>query len=617
MVQVAEVNTSNNELIVLCDRESRIKFVSRSFASAFGAAPNLWVNQPFNPGGEASTNACASQRFRTEVNLPAGKTVIDWEETILDDGEKLYAGEIVSGSDPAAVDVPAQPDEDQVQADKKMHFLATMSHEMRTPLNGILGMNGLLLDTELSANQRSYAEAVRDSGSALLALINDILDYSKLEAGKFELERDTFDPVALIQSVTELLAPKAEEKGIEVASYVDPRVPKRLIGDEARLRQVLINLVGNGVKFTEHGGVAIEATCDEMPGQKFGFSVSIRDTGIGIPFQEQSSIFEEFNQAENSLPRRAEGTGLGLAISKKLIQAMDGEIRLESVPDNGSTFTFAVELDAAEARTDTPQVDAHPVVIASASRTLSRILRLQAQSFGISDVRVTENVQETLTALKDFAEATLLIDRQMAEEGGDKLAKVAGRALVLLSPSDRTAIEPLKEQNYDGYLIKPIRQSSLMRELSRTPHVLSKPTKPEPKSVTAVSRRLNILLAEDNKINAVLATTLIKRAGHKVDVAENGLEAVEAVRNGEYDFVFMDMHMPEMDGLEASQQIRALEGEKGKITIVALTANAMAADRQKCLSAGMDDFLSKPFDPEDFHAMLAKWCEDPLALAAS
>ena len=611
MALIANSTQVGQELIVLCDSNNQIRFVNRAFAAMFGADPLAWRDKHFNPAGNDDLKGVAreSRRYRTEVALQDGATLIDWEETILDGGEKLFVG-VADVSNDVTVSEPVPA------GDEKMRFLATMSHEMRTPLNGILGMNGLLLDTELNPNQRAYAEAVRESSVALLALINDLLDYSKLEAGKLELEEAGFDPVALVQSVTELLATKAAEKGIEIAAFIDPAMPPRLIGDEARLRQILINLAGNGVKFTDHGGVAIEATFDTQVNGDIGLSVTIRDTGIGIPDNEQSLIFDEFAQAHNLTSNRPEGTGLGLAISQKLVKAMNGEITLRSIPGKGSAFTFTASLKAGAEAAAPLRIDAHPVVVATKSTTLARVLRLQLQSFGVEEFRIVDNEKEATVALKEMPGATLLCDFNIAAAGGEKMATEAGQALVLLSNSDRSIIESLRERNFDGYLIKPIRQSTLKRELSRAPHPTTELLKPEKKPMVSLSRKLSILLAEDNQINAVLATALIKRAGHQVRVAVNGLEAVEALKAEPFDLVFMDMHMPEMDGLEAAEKIRALDMDMASVPIVALTANAMASDRQKCLAAGMDDFLSKPFDPDDFHAMLEKYCGDSVSQKA-
>ena len=597
-----------SELIVLCDKTGRIRFVSRAFAAFFGAPVSQWNGQPFSPGGEneALPAPGETRHYRTAARAASGECVIDWEETVLASGEKLYVG---SPHAPAEERQPGPPDDVD---DPKMRFLATMSHEMRTPLNGIIGMTGLLLDTDLSANQRAYAETLRESGAALLALINDILDYSKLAAGRFDLDEVQFDPFSLIQNVVELLSPRAADKDIEIASFVDPRTPRRMTGDEARLRQVLINLVGNAVKFTDKGGVAIEARAE--PGQTAGeqiLSIAVRDTGVGIAATEQQRIFEEFAQADPA--RRAEGTGLGLAISRELVRAMGGDIALESEPGVGSVFSFTTRLRAVAEAAQPQPIDAGPVVIATKSAMLERVLSLQLAAFGVNSVHIARSAAMAAEALDASPEATLLCDLAIIKDGGEKLAKPGRRSFALVSANERSALRSLRETGFIGYLVKPIRQTTLMRELVRARADATLQPAPDPSASPAAAERradkrgLRVLLAEDNQINAVLATALIRRAGHDVDIAVNGHEAIEAASRGGYDLVFMDMHMPEMDGLEAARRIRKLEGPVASVPIIALTANAMAADRQKCIAAGMNDFLSKPFDPADFHAMLDRW----------
>ncbi|MEQ8179139.1 MAG: histidine kinase dimerization/phospho-acceptor domain-containing protein, partial [Amphiplicatus sp.] len=298
MPDAAAARSSANELIALCDAGGAIRFVNRAFAAFFGRATEDWLGLDFSPGGDAAREG-APAHYRTAARVNGAERVIEWEETLLAGGERLYAGTPDTGGGEPAADPGS---------DERMRFLATMSHEMRTPLNGILGMTGLLLDTDLSANQRAYAEAVRESGAALLALINDILDYSKLDAGRLDLEAAPFDPYALVQNVTELLSPKAASKGIEIASFVHPSTPRRLVGDEVRLRQVLINLVGNGVKFTDAGGVSIEASMTTGEDGAPVMSFCVRDTGIGIPAEARQAIFEEFAQADTLASRRSEGT---------------------------------------------------------------------------------------------------------------------------------------------------------------------------------------------------------------------------------------------------------------------------------------------------------------------
>lgn len=612
MPDAAGAKTSAYDLIALCDADGAIRFVSRSFAAFFGRACEEWHGLAFAPGG-AAARAGAPARYRTAFALGGAEQVIEWEETLLPAGERLYVGAPKTLRAPvdeagAARADGASPAED----DPRMRFLATMSHEMRTPLNGILGMTGLLLDTELSANQRAYAEAVRESGAALLALINDILDYSKLDAGKLDLDAAPFDPYALVQNVTELLSPRAASKGIEIASFVHPATPRRLVGDEARLRQVLINLAGNGVKFTDTGGVAIEAAPTAGPDGAPAMRFTVRDTGVGVAPEAQQTIFEEFAQADSRPSRRSEGTGLGLAIARRLVRAMGGDIRLQSRPGEGSAFSFTTPLRAAAEPPETPAPACGVVVVAAAAPILAAVLRRQLAAFGVGAVLVESDPESARAALAGAPGAMLLCDLAIADAGGAALAKAAGRALALVAANERGALERLRAAGYHGYLIKPIRQTTLLRELTRRPGdppavlPLAAPAERAPPPAPS-STRLRVLLAEDNQINAVLATALIKRAGHHVDVAVNGAEAIDALRRARYDIVLMDMHMPEMDGLEAARRVRRLGPPTGRVPIVALTANAMAADRQKCLAAGMDDFLSKPFDPADLAAMLEKW----------
>ncbi|MCK5750710.1 MAG: response regulator, partial [Oricola sp.] len=498
------------------------------------------------------------------------------------------------------------------EVDPKVQLLATMSHEMRTPLNGILGMTSLLLDTALQPNQRAYAESVRESGVSLLALINDLLDYSKIEAGRLDIERAPFNPLNLVQSIAELLSPKAADKGIEITACVDGAVPEELFGDEARLRQVLINLAGNGVKFTDAGGVAIEARLVDHEDGLAHVAFCVRDTGIGIAEHKLDRLFQAFTQAEVSGARKREGAGLGLPISRRIVRAMGGDIMLESRPGDGSVFTFTVAFGSAAETIAGPAPFRTPVIVATRSPVLSRSLNQQLSAIGAERVIAASTPAAALEALEDHPDAILLCDVYIAGESAQPLVKKAARSFVLLSPLGRGRIAELRDAGFDGYFIKPIRQSSLYKQLIEEASETAAP-ETETKAAPAQEKRYRVLLAEDNQINAVLATTIIRRAGHIVDVAPNGLAAVEAAKSGEYDIILMDMHMPQMDGLEAMRRIRRLDGPMRKLPIIALTANAMASDRQKCVAAGMDDFLSKPFEPADLTGILTKWGESESA----
>lgn len=563
-------------------------------------------------------------RFTTSVDYLNRVRLVEWTTSPLPDGNILYTGQDVTRDrrNWAVLKDMARSANDT--AESKTRFLATMSHEMRTPLNGILGMTGLLLDTGLDGNQKAYAEAVRESGMSLLGLINDILDYSKIDAGHLELDERPFDPSGLIQAVAELLSPRAAQKGLEIASYIAPDIPRRMIGDEGRLRQILLNLAGNGVKFTETGGVSIEVRVDETTENgDYILRFDVRDTGIGISRRDLDKIFEEFQQADDTRAREHEGTGLGLAIAQRIVGAMKGKITVQSEVGQGSAFSFTVTLaaeDGGAARTQ-PQVSS-PVVVATDNDFVRRMLSLQLEAAGVDTVLFAATPKEALNHLAQYPNAPLLCDLAFAASDGGKLAKATSRALVLLSPTARGRLEAFRRAGFAGYLIKPIRQSSLEEQLSDAPQataarggMATRLDSPIPSETTSTVGRCRILLAEDNQINSVLATAILKRAGHHVDLAGNGLEAVETFALAPYDIVLMDMRMPEMDGLEATRAIRAQGGTT--TPIIALTANASGNDRNECLAAGMDDFLTKPFDPEDLLGMISRWTKNAAQKAQS
>ena len=511
----------------------------------------------------------------------------------------------------------------------KTEFMAMISHELRTPMNGVLGMTSLLLSTPLNEEQRRYAEAVRTSGGSLLNIISDILDYSKIEAGMLELEQADFELGPLVEGVAELLQIQAGTKGIELTAFVDPAVPALLRGDAGRLKQVLFNLIGNAVKFTEVGGVVVEVTLAGRSEQQVELRCEVTDTGIGIPHGTGTRLFERFTQADSSTSRRYGGTGLGLAIAKQITALMGGQIGYESELAQGSRFWFSVCL-ALPAGEERPAARADErlaglrVLLVEGLAINRAALRKQLEALGL-------RVQEAATgaaAIGHFAEGArgaqrfdiVLGNRSLPDMSGDDLLRGLRRmeggadckTVLMATLGEGDAAAQSRADAVSWIVGKPVHQRALRDGLLR---LLAPPQSAHPRAAAAPAgheRRheasLRILLAEDNPVNQLLASAYLKKMGHVVDTVSNGQDAVAAVRNTAYDLILMDVHMPDLDGLEAAAQIRArAAGAHRNVPIIAVTADVMRGDRERFLAAGMNDHIAKPFDYRSLAEVVRRW----------
>ncbi len=511
----------------------------------------------------------------------------------------------------------------------KSEFLANMSHEVRTPMNGIMGMNALLMRTDLTPEQRKYAEAVASSAEALLGIINDILDISKLEAGKVELESIDFSLASVIEDAVELLGPKAQEKALELTVWLDEATRTPLRGDPTRLRQIILNLVSNAIKFTDRGFVAVETRSGRVGPDRLKIRIEVHDTGIGMRDEVKAKLFQKFEQADGSINRRFGGTGLGLAISKQLIELMSGRIGVGDRPGGGTTFWIELVLPVADGLTQLvplkpKQLVGLRVLVVDDLAMNRTIFSRQLASHGM----LVEEAPSGIAALGSLLAAAqantpfdiVLTDQMMPVLSGEDLAAmiratrgwpqpklVLATSAGLPAPGEKATAVGL----FDAILTKPVRQKALidclLRVLGTNRADEGKPAaSPDEAAEDAIGR---ILLVDDNVINQQVALTLLSAAGHTVDIASDGRQAIEAWRRNCYDAILMDVQMPVIDGLQATRAIRQIEGQTGRIPIIAMTANAMSGDQEACLTAGMDDYVSKPFEVVSFLKTVARWVE--------
>jgi two-component system, sensor histidine kinase and response regulator len=633
---------ANDSMIFVRRRDNRIVEANRTTVRRYGySLDELLTMTPYDLRAPGEADA-AEKRFPAEGNFSLTFETIHRRkngtefpveiavQTAVIDGEPMLLGVARDLSERKAAERAINDAlEKAVEASRlKSEFVATMSHEIRTPMNGVIGATELLLETTLAAQQRELALTARDSAHSLLGVITNILDFSKIEAGKIELDITEFDLVAYVEGVGSMLGVQAYAKGISLMTYVDPSIPTRVVGDPTHLRQVLVNLVGNAIKFTEKGGVALIADLVSRSGDGVAVSFAVRDTGIGIDKDVLPKMFGAFTQADGSTTRKYGGTGLGLAITKRLVELMGGEIAVESYPGAGSTFTFELAFRTTGTAVERPvRSDLREMrALVVDDDVMSRdILSRYLTSWGLR-VGTAATAQEGLDALRVAASWSepfdlALLDMRMPDIGGLELGRTIlsdsslNRAkLILITAFD--SLDRGKEaigSGFAAYLTKPIRQSYLYDAIVEARYGEQTMAYPEPGATQdRATREGAILLVEDNEINRRITLQQLKKLGYHAECVTNGSEAYERTANEQFDVILMDCQMPVMDGFDATRAIRKREGRTGvHVPIVAMTANALTGDRDACFSAGMDDYISKPIAMNELQAVLARWLERP------
>jgi PAS domain S-box-containing protein len=635
-------------LIVVTDRQGRIERFNRAAEQLTGIAAQdaigrSWIDTLLPPEDHdraheeqeaASPQTFPSHYERTVVTAAGERRLLSWDVTSLLDEHGAITHLIAAGADVteqrrAAEALRVSTIEALAASRAKSEFVANMSHELRTPLNGVIGMLELLEDTPLTEEQRALVRTAVSSGDALVGVVNDVLDFSKIEAGKLELEQRAFDPRELVESTCEMLAPDAHAKGVELTLWVGDSVPATLEGDAHRIRQVLTNLLANAVKFTTRGEVSVHVEADAALDGSVRLRVEVSDSGIGIEPQQLARLFEPFTQADTSTTRRFGGTGLGLAISRRLVAIMAGELTADSSPGHGSTFRFVVPLRVADGprRSRNTRVALPPttrVLVVDDNATNRRIVR----GYLRDRVVVCDEAESGSQALAMLEEAAttgcayelVVLDSEMPELSGADVVRairsaplLAACRIVMLTSAGSEPIEGVERR-----IAKPIRRAALLDTMAEV--LAGEPSVADGAAVSSSDdvsgARGRVLVAEDNPVNQLVVETLLRRRGFAVDRAADGLEAVERLDHTVHDAVFMDCQMPNLDGYEATARIRASENGLRHVPIVAMTAHALAGDREKCLRAGMDDYLSKPIRTEDLDPILERWLPVPGGSAA-
>jgi PAS domain S-box-containing protein len=615
---------AQGDLIVRRDSAGRITYANDAFCTLTGRTRDALIGSseelPTLERGALTVQADGTRVYDQKIASGSFVRWIAWREVTVrgETGTEVQGvGRDVTNRVEAEHALGHARDQAETANRAKSRFLAMVSHEIRTPLNGMLGMADLLLDTPLTAEQLTYAKAAKTSGETLLSLIEEILDFSKIEAGRLDLQARPFSVAAMVEEAIELMAPRAQAKGIEIASFVDERVPAQVVGDAARLRQVLLNLTSNALKFTEKGGVSVIVE----PGAREGeIHFEVRDTGIGIKSDDLTRIFMDFEQGDGSSTRRFGGTGLGLAISKRLIERMDGRITVASELGAGSTFSVDVPLaQALDGQATTfvaPDLSHAAVMIVGPAEIESSLL---ARRLGRWGARTCAVIDEKIAAalLPERPWDALLVDYPLASAmiaNGDFARLAVPKRIVLIRPSERNELHTLKAAGFTGYLVKPVRVASLAARLTTVDAFEDSPAEGEADTAAALTptgKGLSILVAEDNDINALLARALLTRLGHRPIIASDGEAAVESwlaarAAGSGFDLVLMDLQMPGMDGLEATRRIRAAELEAGdaRTRILAVTANAQTEDREAMAAAGLDGLVVKPLDRDRLREVL-------------